>query len=88
MQDKPHTFKADTYHQVYLHIVFAVKHREYMIRPHFSEELQKYMTGIVEHKGNKLLAIKAMPDHVHIFLSYVPTCYIPDLVKEIKVSST
>ncbi|MGE5429510.1 MAG: IS200/IS605 family transposase [Syntrophomonadaceae bacterium] len=81
-------YRSDTFHQVYLHLVFAVKHMEYLIRSSFSEELQKYITGIVQKKGNKMLAIKAMPDHVHIFISYVPSSSVSEMVKEIKAYST
>lgn len=78
----------DVFRQTYIHLIFAVKFREHLIRNSFSEALQKYITGIVQKRGNKMLAIKAMPDHVHIFIFYNPTCYIPDLVKEIKSYST
>ncbi|HEX2866888.1 MAG TPA: IS200/IS605 family transposase [Ignavibacteriales bacterium] len=86
--DEAIRYRSDTFHQVYLHLVFAVKHREQMIRPSFSEELQKYMTGIVQKKGNKMLAIKAMPDHVHIFISHTPSSSISEMVKEVKAYST
>lgn len=78
----------DVFRQAYIHFVFAVRYREHRIMPSFSDELQMYITGIAQSKGNKMLAIKAMPDHIHFLISYNPTCYIPDLVKEIKSSST
>ncbi|HEX2962722.1 MAG TPA: transposase [Ignavibacteriales bacterium] len=43
---------------------------------------------ITQSAGTEQKLRRSMPDHVHIFLSYVPTCYIPDMVREIKVSST
>ncbi|MGE5351124.1 MAG: IS200/IS605 family transposase [Acidobacteriota bacterium] len=79
---------ADTFSQVYLHIVFAVRHRDHLIRPSFSEELQKYMTGIVKRHGCKVLAIKAMADHVHLFISYVPGSSVSDMVREVKAYSS
>jgi len=78
---------ADTFSQIYLHIVFAVRFREHLIGPSFSEELQKYITGIVKRHGCKMLAIKAMPDHVHIFIFYVPGSSVADMVREIKAYS-
>jgi REP element-mobilizing transposase RayT len=48
----------------------------------------KYITGIIQNKGNKLLAINTMPDHSHIFLGLNPKNAISDLAKEVKVSST
>ncbi|HEX2868437.1 MAG TPA: IS200/IS605 family transposase [Ignavibacteriales bacterium] len=85
---KTQGFRSDTFHQVYLHIVFAVKNREDMIRPDFSEELQKYMTGILQSKGNKMLAIKAMPDHVHMLISYLPRSSVSGIVRDVKSCST
>ncbi len=78
---------ANTYSQIYIQVVFAVKGRESLILPAWEEELYKYITGIVQHKGQKLLAINGMPDHIHIFLGMKPDCNLSDLVREIKKSS-
>lgn len=78
----------DVYSQIYIHLIFAVKERKHLIEPSFRERLQQYITGIVQEKGNKMLAINAMADHIHIFLSFEPKCSIPDLVREIKAYST
>jgi len=79
---------ANTYTQLYIHLVFAVEHRDRLIHSSFKDELMKYMTGIIQNKGNKLLAINTMPDHGHIFLGLNPKNAISDLAKEVKVSST
>jgi putative transposase len=78
----------NTYTQLYIHLVFAVANRTCLIIKDTKEEIQKYITGIVQNKGNKLLAINAMPDHIHIFIGLHPSIAISDLVKDIKVSST
>jgi putative transposase len=76
-----------TFSQIYVQVVFAVKHRSSMIDSSFEEDLYKYITGIVRNKGEKLLAINGMPDHVHIFLGLKPSCRLSDLIREIKKSS-
>jgi len=48
---------ANTYTQIYLHVVFAVSARACVISRARSEELQKYITEIVTRKGQKLIAI-------------------------------
>lgn len=48
----------------------------------------KYITGTIQNKGNKLLAINTMPDHIHLFFGMNPQNAISDLVRDIKVSST
>jgi len=59
---------ANTYSQIYLHVVFAVSERACVILPNRKAELQKYLTGIVTRRKQKLIAINCMPDHTHIFL--------------------
>jgi REP element-mobilizing transposase RayT len=78
---------ADTYSQSYFHLVFAVKNREALIKKDWKDELEKYITGIIQNHGHKLLAIGSMPDHIHIYIGYNLNHLIPDLVAEIKTSS-
>lgn len=76
-----------TFSQIYIQIVFAVEHRESLISTEWEDELYKYITGIVQNKGQKMLAINGMPDHIHIFIGMKPSCCLSDLVREIKKSS-
>lgn len=78
----------NTYTQIYIHIVFAVKKREYQIREQIREELQKYITGIIQNRKHKLLAIYCMPNHVHILIGYNPEQSLSDLVRDIKACSS
>lgn len=57
---------ANTYSQIYIQIVFAVKGRENLIKKENREELHKFITGIVSNREQKLLAIFAMPDRSKI----------------------
>ena len=78
----------NTYSQIYIQIVFAVKSRDCFIKESFREELQKYMTGIITNKMQKLFAIYCMPDHTHIFTSIKPDVSISDLTRDIKSNSS
>lgn len=78
----------NTYSQIYIQVVFAVKGRECFIRESFREELQKYISGIVTNNKQKLYAIYCMPDHTHLFLSLKPNIMISDLVRDIKANSS
>lgn len=42
---------ANTYTQIYIHIVFAVQGRQSLIPRDRKEELFKYITGIVRNRG-------------------------------------
>lgn len=79
---------ADTYSQIYIHIVFAVKGRANLISGKWEDELYKYITGIITNDGQKLIAINGMPDHIHILLGLKPTIALSDLVRDIKASSS
>jgi REP element-mobilizing transposase RayT len=77
----------NTFSQIYLQFVFAVQHRQNLIPKEHKEELHKYITGLVQNRKAKMLAINCMPDHVHLFVGFKPTILISDFVKEIKVES-
>lgn len=78
----------NTYTQLYIQFVFAVKWREHLVKPEWKNELYKYITGIVQNNKSKMLAVNGMADHIHIFIGYKPSVSIPDLVKDIKVASS
>lgn len=78
----------NTYSQIYIQIVFAVKGRENLISKTNREELQKYITGIVQKREQKLLSIFSMPDHTHILIGMKPSISISDLMRDIKAGSS
>jgi REP element-mobilizing transposase RayT len=78
---------ANTYVQAYFHLVFAVKFRQSLIQKSWKDDLEKYITGIIQKQGHKLIAIGSMPDHIHIFIGYNVNQTIPVLVETIKTSS-
>jgi len=78
---------ANTYTQLYIHLVFTPQSRDALIQKRWKIDLEKYITGIVQNKGHKLLAIGSMPDHIHIFIGYNVNQTITDLVQIIKNSS-
>ena len=71
-----------------MQIVFAVQGRGCFIKEPFREELQKYITGIVTNKKQKLYAIYCMPDHVHLLVSMKPDLSVSDMVRDIKSNSS
>jgi REP element-mobilizing transposase RayT len=79
---------AHTFTQIYIQAVFAVAVRQSLIRPDFKEELQKYITGIVRKKGQKLIEINSMPDHTHMLIGLKPSISLSDLIRDVKSDST
>jgi len=79
---------ANTYSQIFLHIVFAVQGRKNLIHKSMREELHKYITGIVTKRKQKLLSVFAMPDHIHMLLGMEPNMTSSDLIRDVKAGSS
>src|SRR5258705_3961620 len=79
---------ANTYSQIYIQTVFAVSGRLSLVRADFKEDLYKYITGIVKNKGQKLISINGMEDHLHILIGLKPAMALADLVRDIKADSS
>ena len=78
----------NTYTQIHIHFVFAVKYRLGLIDKEWKEDLNKYITEITQSNNHKMLAINGMHDHIHILIGMRPTQSISDLMKEVKQSSS
>jgi putative transposase len=81
-------YQANTYTQIYIHIVFAVQGRQNLLRHEYHDELQKYMAGIISGQGQKLIAMNNMPDHFHILIGQRPNVALSDSVRNIKAGSS
>lgn len=79
---------SNTYTQIHIHTVFAVQNRISLISKLWEERLYQYITGIIQHKDHKLLAINGMPDHVHILFGMRPSQSLSDLMQDIKGDSS
>ncbi len=79
---------ANTYSQIYLQVVFAVKGRRSLIQSEWKEELYKYICGVVNGKKEKVYAIGGVSDHIHILISIKPNILLSDLVRDIKCNSS
>ena len=79
---------ANTYHQCYVHLVFAVKHRDCLICESNRERIQKYICGIVKQDKCRILCVFCNPDHTHVLVGFRPSISISDLVRNIKSVSS
>jgi len=78
----------NTFSQIYIQVVFAVKGRENLIHSSWKEELNKYIAGIIRGKDQKSIIVNGMSDHIHAFIGLRPSMPISDLVRDIKSNST
>jgi len=79
---------ANTYTQLHIQFVFAVKYRTASIEKEWKDELHKYITGIIQENGHKMLQVNSMPDHIHIFIGMRPTQSVASLVQNVKAESS
>ncbi|MBL7731341.1 MAG: IS200/IS605 family transposase [Chitinophagaceae bacterium] len=79
---------ANTYTQLQIHIVFAVKYRKALIQKEWKERLHQFTTGIVQQNKHKMLQVNSMPDHIHILIGLHPTQALSALVQNIKTETS
>ena len=78
----------NTYTQIHIQFVFAVKYRAALIGKEWKERLHQYMTGIFQGNNHKMLQINSMPDHIHIFIGMRPHQSISSLMQNVKTESS
>lgn len=79
---------ANSYTQLHIQFVFAVKYRGALIDSAWKVRLHQYITGIFQQNEHKMLQINSMPDHIHIFIGMRPHQSISSLVQNVKTEST
>jgi REP element-mobilizing transposase RayT len=79
---------ANTYTQIHIQTVFAIKSKHSLIKHEWKNDLYKYMVGIIQNNSHKVLAINGMPDHVHILIGMRPTQSLSDLMQDVKGGSS
>lgn len=79
---------ANTYTQILIQYVFAVKNRESLIKETIRPEIEKYIAGIIRNNNHVLLAQFCMPNHCHILVGLNPKQSISDLARDIKSNSS
>ena len=79
---------ANTYTQIYMHLVFAVARREALISDAWADKLHAYLAGICRNRQHFVHAINGTADHVHLLVGMHPAESVASLVKELKSQST
>ena len=79
---------ANTYHQIYIQVVFAVKYREAIIAEEWKSNLLGVIGNLINESGCKTIIINGVEDHIHCLLSLKPTISISELMKIVKAKSS
>lgn len=79
---------ANTYTQLHIQFVFAVKYRAALIQKTWRDQLHQYLTGIFQANDHKMLQINSVPDPIHIFIGMRPTQSVSELIQNVKTESS
>ena len=79
---------ANTYTQLHIHLIFAVRYRHALIDRQWQESLHQYMTGIFQKYDHKMLQVNSMADHIHILIGMRPRQSLSSLVQNVKTESS
>lgn len=79
---------ANTYTQIHIQAIVAVKFRAAVMMPQWKERLHQYITGIVQNNTHKMLSINSMPDHLHLFFGFRPIQSLSDLMRLVQGESS
>ena len=79
---------ANTYHQIYLQAVFAVKYRNALLDKSWRPKLQGVIGNLINETGCKTIIVNGVEDHMHCFLGLRPAISVSDLMKIVKAKSS
>ena len=77
-----------SYVQLLYHIIIRTKAGQPVLSLEHSDELYRYIWGVIKNKNSVLYRINGMEDHVHIFLSLHPTIALSDFMREMKAETS
>ena len=79
---------ANTYTQLYVHVIFSVQGRKNLIAAKWRQSLYEYITGIIKNKNQKLMVINGVSDHLHLLIGLKPEASLSGLIRDVKANSS
>lgn len=79
---------SNTYHQIYIQAVFAVKYRKALIHKDWKSMLCGVIGNLINETGCKTLIVNGVEDHVHCFFSLKPSLCVSDVMQSAKGKSS
>lgn len=79
---------ANTYHQIYLQTVFAVKYRNAVIDKAWKSRLFGVIGNLINETTCKTIIVNGVEDHVHCFIGLKPVVSVSELMKTVKAKSS
>ncbi|HEX6845739.1 MAG TPA: IS200/IS605 family transposase [Chitinophagaceae bacterium] len=79
---------ANTYHQIYLQTVFAVKYRAAVLDKAWRSKVQGVIGNLIIETGCKTIIVNGVEDYMHCFPGLRPVISVSDLMKTVKAKSS
>ena len=79
---------ANTYHQMYIQTVFAVKYREARITSEVKLQLMAVIGNLINETGCKTILVNGVEDHVHCFFGLKPSMDVSKVMQIAKAKSS
>ena len=79
---------ANTYHQIYIQTVFAVKYRQAIIEKEWRPKLFGVIGNLINEANCKTIIVNGVEDHVHCFIGLRPAVSVSELMKTVKAKSS
>ena len=79
---------ANTYHQIYLQIVFAVKYRAAVLDKTWRNTVQGVIGNLINETNCKTIIVNGVEDHMHCFVGLRPAVSVSELMKTVKAKSS
>ena len=79
---------ANTYHQIYLQTVFAVKYRNAVIDKAWRSDFLGVIGNLIKKANCNTLIVNGVEDHVHCLIGLKPVVSVSELMKTVKAKSS
>jgi putative transposase len=79
---------ANTYHQMYIQAVFAVKYRAAVIEDSWKPKLLSVIGNLINETGCKCIIVNGVEDHTHCFFGWKPSISVSDVMQIVKGKSS
>ncbi len=78
----------NTYFQMYVQTVFAVKYRESQIKSEWKSQLFEVIGNLINEANCKTLIVNGVSDHVHCLFGFRPIHSISEVMQSVKAKSS
>ncbi|MCO5236803.1 MAG: IS200/IS605 family transposase [Chitinophagaceae bacterium] len=79
---------ANTYHQLYIQAVFAVKYRAAVLDKIWRSKVQAVIGNLINEAHCKTIIVNGVEDHMHCFIGLKPVVSVSELMKTVKAKSS